>query len=166
MWTNCERVLGRKPLQQQCGLIGYQPPAFNKEALRRQLVDKASRMLKERGDKWEKTCFSDAVHPSLLWAGGGSEADLRSDVFLSEKHSGGVGGIQIRCGFDRHCEKEKHKCNMCSQYVRDVRPDDEALCFHTRGEVMLSLDNSLCCHCGREDVGRGFKLLQCHQLQT
>lgn len=92
MWTNCERVLGRKPLQQQCGLIGYQPPAFNKEALRRQLVDKASRMLKERGDKWEKTCFSDAVHPSLLWAGGGSEADLRSDVFLSEKHSGGVGG--------------------------------------------------------------------------
>lgn len=58
--TNCVWVLGRKPLHQQHGLIGYQPRAFNKDLLRSQPVDNASRMLKEWGDK-EKICFNSAV---------------------------------------------------------------------------------------------------------
>lgn len=44
-------VLGRKPLHQQCGLIGYQPPAFNKDLLKSQPVDNMSSMVKESGDK-------------------------------------------------------------------------------------------------------------------
>ena len=49
----CELVCvqGRKPLHQQHGLIGYQPPAFNKDSLKSQPVDNTSSVVKESGDK-------------------------------------------------------------------------------------------------------------------
>lgn len=43
----CAQLLGRKPQQQQHGLIVYQPVAFNKDLLKSQTVDNTSSMVHE-----------------------------------------------------------------------------------------------------------------------
>ena len=114
-----ECVLRRKPLHQQHGLIGYQPPAFNKAFLKSQPVDNTSSMVKEWGDK----CSSVKISPVLTdWCG----AQMRTRT--SEPHSWGV-------ALNGNCDERKTEMQRCLVILPGMGPDDEVLCFFT--EVWL-----------------------------